>query len=584
MKKNVYVLVILIVLVLIIFMVFYIFKTNIKDNSEKKSNVETVNNIEENVKKIKEETNESKEIQQGNIEEKNLNLDISRNKENKKEILSVEKINKKDEEEKYYDEEYKIGVRDRKKQNIFLKLKDPKGILDELKDDDFMDSSVMNAQIIEEMTKDEKYDEKILDIIKNDKKLEMLKILEFFLEKNKEEEAKKIVDLLFRKRYELFKQYMYKSFNEEYMEINSFLIAKYSSRYGFSVDRNYHDRYIGRIIRNNYAGMRYIDGKEREQLIWNMRRNHITFKSLSRTYNNLRRVDIVDIEKAYLYDDTYENLSFLLKYLGNEEPVYDRFIEQLYYNRKLNIWKRVEAGTISYKDYLNAKTENKKRENSKEAIKFILKSYTNEELKRKYFKELSDKSYDSIINDKEIVHLLIANVLNNQEAKELMRKTQIKFDIEEINNNKLYKWKLVEYVLDNEWSKENIKWLLINLEKRDFYYSFFEKMKGKWKELDRETLFTNRIIDIIENEPTYPSISKTVIEILEAMVIKDGATKRTKELLRKYYLTKEIADITKENKVKLKEDTKGIAKALVDKGVAVMIDENTIIATEKLNW
>ena len=582
MKKKSYIIVI--VLVLIIFMVFYIFKTNIKDNSEKKSNIETVNNIEENVKKIKEETNESKEIQQGNIEEKNLNLDISRNKENKKEILSVEKINKKDEEEKYYDEEYKIGVRDRKKQNIFLKLKDPKGILDELKDDDFMDSSVMNAQIIEEMTKDEKYDEKILDIIKNDKKLEMLKILEFFLEKNKEEEAKKIVDLLFRKRYELFKQYMYKSFNEEYMKINSFLIAKYSSRYGLSVDRNYHDRYIGRIIRNNYAGMRYIDGKEREQLIWNMRRNHITFKSLSRTYNNLRRVDIVDIEKAYLYDDTYENLSFLLKYLGNEEPVYDRFIEQLYYNRKLNIWKRVEAGTISYKDYLNAKTENKKRENSKEAIKFILKSYTNEELKRKYFKELSDKSYDSIINDKEIVHLLIANVLNNQEAKELMRKTQIKFDIEEINNNKLYKWKLVEYVLDNEWSKENIKWLLINLEKRDFYYSFFEKMKGKWKELDRETLFTNRIIDIIENEPTYPSISKTVIEILEAMVIKDGATKRTKELLRKYYLTKEIADITKENKVKLKEDTKGIAKALVDKGVAVMIDENTIIATEKLNW
>lgn len=211
MKKKSYIIVI--VLVLIIFMVFYIFKTNIKDNSEKKSNIETVNNIEENVKKIKEETNESKEIQQGNIEEKNLNLDISRNKENKKEILSVEKINKKDEEEKYYDEEYKIGVRDRKKQNIFLKLKDPKGILDELKDDDFMDSSVMNAQIIEEMTKDEKYDEKILDIIKNDKKLEMLKILEFFLEKNKEEEAKKIVDLLFRKRYELFKQYMYKSFN-----------------------------------------------------------------------------------------------------------------------------------------------------------------------------------------------------------------------------------------------------------------------------------------------------------------------------------------------------------------------------------
>ena len=580
MKKKLYILVI--VLVLIIFMAFYIFKTNVKDNSEKKLNVETVNNIEENIKKIKEETNESKEIQEGNIEKRNLNLDISRNKENKKEILGVE--NKKDEEEKYYDEEYKIGVRDRKKQNIFLKLKNPRGILDELKDNDFMDSSVINAQIIEEMTKDEKYDEKILDIIKNDKKLEMLKILEFFLEKNKEEEAKKIVDLLFKKRYPLFIQYMYKSFNEEYRKINSFLIVKYSSRYGFSVDKNYNDRYIGRIIRNNYMGMRYIDGKEREQLIWNMRRNHITFKNLSRTYNDLRRRDIVDIEKTYLYDDSYENLSFLLKYLGNEEPIYDRFIEQLYYNRKLNIWKRIEIGTISYKDYLNSKTENKKIENSKEVIEFILKSYTNEELKRKYFKELSDKSYDSIINDKEIVHLLIANVLNNQEAKEFMKKTPIKFDIEEINNNKLYKWKLIDYVLDNEWSKENIKWLLINLEKRDFYYSFFEKMKGKWKELDRETLFTNRIIDIIENEPTYPSISKTVIEILEAMVIKDGATERTKELLRKYYLTKEIADITKENKVKLKEDTKGIAKALVDKGVAVMIDENTIIATEKLNW
>lgn len=541
-----------------------------------------MNNIEENIKKLKEETNESKEIQEGNIEKRNLNLDISRNKENKKEILGVE--NKKDEEEKYYDEEYKIGVRDRKKQNIFLKLKNPRGILDELKDNDFMDSSVINAQIIEEMTKDEKYDEKILDIIKNDKKLEMLKILEFFLEKNKEEEAKKIVDLLFKKRYPLFIQYMYKSFNEEYRKINSFLIVKYSSRYGFSVDKNYNDRYIGGIIRNNYIGMRYIDGKEREQLIWNMRRNHITFKNLSRTYNDLRRRDIVDIEKTYLYDDSYENLSFLLKYLGNEEPIYDRFIEQLYYNRKLNIWKRIEIGTISYKDYLNSKTENKKIENSKEVIEFILKSYTNEELKRKYFNELSNKSYEVIINDKKIVHLLIANVLNKEEAKELMRKTQIKFDIEEINNNTLYKWKLVEYVLDNEWSKENIKWLLTNLEKRDFYYSFFQKMKGKWKELDRETLFTNRIIDIIENEPTYPSISKTVIEILEAMVIKDGATERTKELLRKYYLTKEIADITKENKVKLKEDTKGIAKALVDKGVAVMIDENTIIATEKLNW
>jgi len=563
-------------------MAFYIFKTNVKDNSEKKLNVETVNNIEENIKKLKEETNESKEIQEGNIEKRNLNLDISRNKENKKEILGVE--NKKDEEEKYYDEEYKIGVRDRKKQNIFLKLKNPRGILDELKDNDFMDSSVINAQIIEEMTKDEKYDEKILDIIKNDKKLEMLKILEFFLEKNKEEEAKKIVDLLFKKRYPLFIQYMYKSFNEEYRKINSFLIVKYSSRYGFSVDKNYNDRYIGGIIRNNYIGMRYIDGKEREQLIWNMRRNHITFKNLSRTYNDLRRRDIVDIEKTYLYDDSYENLSFLLKYLGNEEPIYDRFIEQLYYNRKLNIWKRIEIGTISYKDYLNSKTENKKIENSKEVIEFILKSYTNEELKRKYFNELSNKSYEVIINDKKIVHLLIANVLNKEEAKELMRKTQIKFDIEEINNNTLYKWKLVEYVLDNEWSKENIKWLLTNLEKRDFYYTFFQKMKGKWKELDRETLFTNRIIDIIENEPTYPSISKTVIEILEAMVIKDGATERTKELLRKYYLTKEIADITKENKVKLKEDTKGIAKALVDKGVAVMIDENTIIATEKLNW
>lgn len=580
MKKILYILVI--VLVLITFMAFYIFKTNVKDNSEKKLNVEIVNNIEENIKKLKEETNESKEIQEGNIEKRNLNLDISRNKENKKEILGVE--NKKDEEEKYYDEEYKIGVRDRKKQNIFLKLKNPRGILDELKDNDFMDSSVINAQIIEEMTKDEKYDEKILDIIKNDKKLEMLKILEFFLEKNKEEEAKKIVDLLFKKRYPLFIQYMYKSFNEEYRKINSFLIVKYSSRYGFSVDKNYNDRYIGGIIRNNYIGMRYIDGKEREQLIWNMRRNHITFKNLSRTYNDLRRRDIVDIEKTYLYDDSYENLSFLLKYLGNEEPIYDRFIEQLYYNRKLNIWKRIEIGTISYKDYLNSKTENKKIENSKEVIEFILKSYTNEELKRKYFNELSNKSYEVIINDKKIVHLLIANVLNKEEAKELMRKTQIKFDIEEINNNTLYKWKLVEYVLDNEWSKENIKWLLTNLEKRDFYYSFFQKMKGKWKELDRETLFTNRIIDIIENEPTYPSISKTVIEILEAMVIKDGATERTKELLRKYYLTKEIADITKENKVKLKEDTKGIAKALVDKGVAVMIDENTIIATEKLNW
>ena len=52
------------------------------------------------------------------------------------------------------------------------------------------------------------------------------------------------------------------------------------------------------------------------------------------------------------------------------------------------------------------------------------------------------------------------------------REDYIEF-IEEINNNTLYKWKLVEYVLDNEWSKENIKWLLTNLEKRDFYYSFF---------------------------------------------------------------------------------------------------------------
>ena len=170
MKKILYILVI--VLVLITFMAFYIFKTNVKDNSEKKLNVETVNNIEENIKKLKEETNESKEIQEGNIEKRNLNLDISRNKENKKEILGVE--NKKDEEEKYYDEEYKIGVRDRKKQNIFLKLKNPRGILDELKDNDFMDSSVINAQIIEEMTKDEKYDEKILDIIKNDKKFGIL--------------------------------------------------------------------------------------------------------------------------------------------------------------------------------------------------------------------------------------------------------------------------------------------------------------------------------------------------------------------------------------------------------------------------
>ena len=582
MKKIIYILAIL--LVLIIFMVFHILKSNIKNENEEKLNVKAADNIEENVKKLKEETNESKEIQQGNIEKRDLNLNISTNKENKKEMLGLEKVNKKDEEEKYYDEEYKIGVRDRKKQNIFLKLKEPKRILDEFKDNDFKDSSVINVQIIEEMTKDEKYDEKIVDIITNDKKLEMIKILEFFLEKNKEEEAKKIVDLLFRKRYELFKQYMYKSFNEEYRKINSFLIAKYSSRYGFSVDRNYHDRYIGRIIRNNYTGIRYIDGKERKQLIWNMRKNHITFKNLSRTYNHLRRKDIVDIENAYLYDDSYENLSFLLKYLGNEEPVYYRFIEQLYYNRKLNIWKRIEIGTISYKDYLNAKTENKKIENTKEVIEFILRSQTNEELKRKYVNELSNESYETIINDKKIVHLLIANVFNKKEAKEFMKKTPIKFDIEEINNNKLYKWRLVDYVLENEWSKENIKWLLINLEKRDFYYSFFEKMKGRWKELDRETLFTSRIIDIIENEPTYPSISKTVIEILEAMMIKEGPTKRTKELLRKYYLTKEIADITKENKVKLKEDTKGIGKALVDKELATMIDENTIIATEKLNW
>ena len=63
--------------------------------------------------------------------------------------------------------------------------------MDELKDNDFMDSSVINAQIIEEMTKDEKYDEKILDIIKNDKKLEMLKILEFFLEKKQRRRSKK---------------------------------------------------------------------------------------------------------------------------------------------------------------------------------------------------------------------------------------------------------------------------------------------------------------------------------------------------------------------------------------------------------
>lgn len=49
MKKNIYVLAIL--LVLIVFIVFHIFKTNVKDNSEKKLNVETVNNIEENLKK-----------------------------------------------------------------------------------------------------------------------------------------------------------------------------------------------------------------------------------------------------------------------------------------------------------------------------------------------------------------------------------------------------------------------------------------------------------------------------------------------------------------------------------------------------
>ena len=49
MKKKLYILVI--VLVLIIFMAFYIFKTNVKDNSEKKLNVETVNNIEENISK-----------------------------------------------------------------------------------------------------------------------------------------------------------------------------------------------------------------------------------------------------------------------------------------------------------------------------------------------------------------------------------------------------------------------------------------------------------------------------------------------------------------------------------------------------
>lgn len=340
-----------------------------------------------------------------------------------------------------------------KEQDIFLDIENPSEIKDRLEESDFGRFNILNKKLLETCIESEskKAIFGIIDSVEtNDNYMSLIQLLNTYnfntikefvdiIIKNKTDQLLTLTDKINLEKSELFINILISVWTAK--DINKQILKKFSP-----------------YLEDTEKIISLIDKNDFEVFMKNVSLAEVKFKNISKSEADKKRIQNIEKNKAYKL--TINNLRYIFKEISEEKIFYGYLVSKIFNCKVLE----------ATKNYIEEQLE--------DFIKILLEEdpYYDEilELTNRKEENLEDKSINILLNlkiSKELIYELISSNISYDNSVKLLK--QISNDIF-IENIAFSKVEIIEYIIDNEISDDNKKYIC------KYFNKFDLKIKDKF--------------------------------------------------------------------------------------------------------
>lgn len=340
-----------------------------------------------------------------------------------------------------------------KEQDIFLDIENPSEIKDRLEESDFGRFNILNKKLLETCIESEskKAIFGIIDSVEtNDNYMSLIQLLNTYnfntikefvdiIIKNKTDQLLTLTDKINLEKSELFINILISVWTAK--DINKQILKKFSP-----------------YLEDTEKIISLIDKNDFEVFMKNVSLAEVKFKNISKSEADKKRIQNIEKNKAYKL--TINNLRYIFKEISEEKIFYGYLVSKIFNCKVLE----------ATKNYIEEQLE--------DFIKILLEEdpYYDEilELTNRKEENLEDKSINILLNlkiSKELIYELINSNISYDNSVKLLK--QISNDIF-IENIAFSKVEIIEYIIDNEISDDNKKYIC------KYFNKFDLKIKDKF--------------------------------------------------------------------------------------------------------
>lgn len=340
-----------------------------------------------------------------------------------------------------------------KEQDIFLDIENPSEIKDRLEESDFGRFNILNKKLLETCIESEskKAIFGIIDSVEtNDNYMSLIQLLNTYnfntikefvdiIIKNKTDQLLTLTDKINLEKSELFINILISVWTAK--DINKQILKKFSP-----------------YLEDTEKIISLIDENDFEVFMKNVSLAEVKFKNISKSEADKKRIQNIEKNKAYKL--TINNLRYIFKEISEEKIFYGYLVSKIFNCKVLE----------ATKNYIEEQLE--------DFIKILLEEdpYYDEilELTNRKEENLEDKAINILLNlkiSKELIYELINSNISYDNSVKLLK--QISNDIF-IENIAFSKVEIIEYIIDNEISDDNKKYIC------KYFNKFDLKIKDKF--------------------------------------------------------------------------------------------------------
>lgn len=339
-----------------------------------------------------------------------------------------------------------------KEQDIFLDIENPLEIKDRLEESDFGRFNILNKKLLETCIESEskKAIFGIMDSVEsNDNYISLIQLLNTYnfntikkfvdlMIKSKTDQLLTLTDKINLEKSELFINILISVWTAK--DINKQILKKFSP-----------------YLEDTEKIISLIDENDFEVFMKNVSLAEVKFKNISKSEANKKRIQNIEKNKAYKL--TINNLRYISKEILGEKILYGYLVSKIFNCKVLE----------ATKNYIEEQLE--------DFIKILLEDpYYDEilELTNRKEENLEDKSINILLNlkiSKELIYELINSNISYDNSVKLLKQISNNIFIENIDFSKV---EIIEYIIDNEISDDNKKYIC------KYFNKFDLKIKEKF--------------------------------------------------------------------------------------------------------